>query len=294
MIRFGEQGQANTNRQLALQFSAPADGTVRKRRLHALYLLSQFMYFGAFQIRELTRVLFRDLFKYPLVAQIREANGHTTDLSFIEREFSSALERTRFLGLGNVSESGTLLLYYFRQVNELQPNYCITTNEISHEKDVDRYVFIDDFCGSGHQAIEYSADIVDRIKNGNSGIEVYYFVLCGMTEGLSAVKKNAKFDRVECIFELDDSFRTFSSSSRYFPSPGQPQIIAQFAREMCIRYGLGLLPSSPLGYDNCQLLLGFQHNTPDNTLPVFWSDGSAHKSWIPIFKRFSKKPQTET
>ena len=48
-------------------FSAPANGTEDERTLHALYLLSQFMYFGSRQMRELMRVLFRDLYRYPIV-----------------------------------------------------------------------------------------------------------------------------------------------------------------------------------------------------------------------------------
>ena len=56
-------------------FSTPANGTEDECKLHALYLLSQFMYFGSRQMRELMRVLFRDLYKYPLVEQIREENG---------------------------------------------------------------------------------------------------------------------------------------------------------------------------------------------------------------------------
>ena len=38
------------------------------------------------------------------------------------------------------------------------------------------------------------------------------------------------------------------------------------------------------GYKDSQLLLGFTHNTPDNTLPIIWKE----ENWIPIFKRYSK------
>src|ERR1700733_752916 len=70
-----------------VNFDLPADGTEEQRRLHALYLLSHFMYFGSRQMRELMRVIFRDLYKYPIVERIREANSHTTDLSLINSAF---------------------------------------------------------------------------------------------------------------------------------------------------------------------------------------------------------------
>ena len=40
-------------------FLGPANGTEDERQLHALYLLSQFIYFGSRQMREMMRVLYR-------------------------------------------------------------------------------------------------------------------------------------------------------------------------------------------------------------------------------------------
>ena len=269
-------------------FESPANGTEDERKLHALYLLSQFMYFGVRQIRELMRVLYRDLYKYPLVQQIRENNGDTTDVKMINRKFTDALERTRFLGVGNPSESGNHLLYYLRQENELHAECFTNGSDILKNRNVDRYVFVDDFCGSGHQARDYLTKIVGPIKAFDSTVKVFYFVLFATPEGMNLIRNNTQCDDVQCIFELDDSFRCFSCASRYFPSSEQPTIIAQFAEEMCRRYGRLLKPAAPLGYDNCQLLIGFQHNTPDNTLPIFWSAGSTGNPWKPIFKRYTK------
>ena len=82
---------------------------------------------------------------------------------------------------------------------------------------LNRYVFIDDFCGSGHQAEVYSADIVEEIKSVSIQIsKISYFVLCATSTGMDVIRNNTKFDVVRCVFELDDSFRCFSSSSRYF------------------------------------------------------------------------------
>ena len=54
---------------------------------------------------------------------------------------------------------------------------------------------------------------------------------------------------------------------------------------MCKRVGAQLNPSAPLGYGGCQLLLGFAHNVPNNTLPIFWLQDEA---WFPVFKRYHK------
>lgn len=293
-------------------FDTGSNGTADERRLHALYMLSQFMYFGHRQMRELMRVLFRDLYRYPIVEQIRKANGNTTNITLINREFEAALDRTLFLGVGNPSESGCHLLYYFRQENGLPKTRFIHSHEIFQRRrptkwqllksmvlnwrdrfagtlslrnpEIDRYVFIDDFCGSGHQGQAYSRDIVEDIKAFDPDVHVSYFVLCGTETGMDVVRNNTLFDVVACVFELDESFRCFSDSSRYFPSPST-DVTKAFAEAMCRNYGSVLLPSDPMGYGDCQLLLSFQHNTPDNSLPIFWC---CDHGWTPVFKRYEK------
>lgn len=296
-------------------FATSANGSKDECTLHALYLLSQFMYFGNRQMRELMRVLFRDLYRYPIVEQIRKAHNDTTDIALISREFQDALDRTLFLGVGNPSESGYHLLYYFRQENGLPKTRFAHSHEVFQRKrlskwqmlqallfsrkaryagtltlrqpNINRYVFIDDFCGSGHQGWAYSKDIVEDIKSFDSAIEVSYFVLFATTKGMDFVRKNTAFDVVHCVYELDDTFRCFSPLSRYFPSHSK-KITATFAEQMCRFYGSSLVPDDPLGYDDGQLLIGFHHNTPDNTLPIFWYDEPGGTNWMPIFKRYPK------
>ncbi|WP_461330746.1 phosphoribosyltransferase-like protein [Bradyrhizobium liaoningense] len=50
-----------------------------------------------------------------------------------------------------------------------------------------------------------------------------------------------------------------------------------------------LCPPHPLGYKDTQLALGFSHNTPDNTLPVFWEQPNAKiRTWKPVLHRYPK------
>jgi hypothetical protein len=281
-------------------------------KLHALFLLSKFMYFGNIELRELLKCVFRDLYKYPIVSEIRRNNGNCKDVAFLNNTFSDELSKTRFLGVGNPSESGVHLLYYFRQENKLEKDCFINTHEIFKttiikeddqngigmtrvnvdlkNKDIKRYVFIDDFCGSGSQAELYLKDIVESVKSFNSSIEVYYLMLFGTEEGIKYVKdmktKNGDplFNRVDTVFSIDNSFKCFSENSRYFcKTPNE--IEKDFCKEMCTKYGNELWSIHPLGYKDGQLLLSLFHNTPDNTLPIFWAEGA---EWRPIFKRFHK------
>jgi hypothetical protein len=279
---------------------------IEKEKLNMLYLLSKFMYFGNVELREMLTSLYRDLFKYPIISEIRKTNADTLDFLFINEKFKLELESTRFLGVGNPSESGVHLLYYFRQECQLTKKMFINTNDIFSTvkvtdfdkegnersylrseikvKDIKRYIFIDDFCGSGQQAISYLKSIAQNIKFENPNIEIKYLMLFATESGLKEVRKISEFNSVESVFTLDDSFKAFSENSRYFKNEIDREINKSFAKNTAEKYGIHLFDQS-LGYGDCQLLFSLFHNTPDNTLPVFW--GSVN-NWKPIFKRYFK------
>jgi hypothetical protein len=87
------------------------------------------------------------------------------------------------------------------------------------------------------------------------------------------------------VFTLDESFKAFSSDSRYYNMPVDNMIDKQFSKATAKKYGDGLYEEHPLGFDDCQLLFGLFHNTPNNSLPIFWGEKDF---WKPIFKRYDK------
>ncbi len=267
-----------------------------REQILALFLLSQFSYFGYRQIRELLKVLYRDLYRYPIIKSIRKSNNDTLDGVIIEPQFDNVLNSTRFLAFGNPSESGTHLLYYFRQENNLKANNIIHVHDIFEQsldggggaavlkdKSISRYVFIDDFCGSGTQAIRLSekGTALPLLKKLHPDIKLSYYVLFATQIGLSKVKNDTVFDDVKAVHLLDDSFHCFDINSRYF---GHEAYGKNESIDLCFCYGKKLKRSDPLGFKCCQLLLGFHHNIPNNSLPIFWSGNN----WVPIFPRYNK------
>lgn len=270
-------------------------------QLQMLFLVSHFMYFGVLQIRALLRSLFRDLYQYKVVEQIRRGNGDTRDRQFIDQEFRKVLAATRFLGVGNPSESGSHLLYYFRQENRLGKQYFINSHEIfsrigeghaveSKVRDptITRYVFIDDLCGSGVQATAYTQELVRPLKDLSPNVRVSYYTLFATSFGLSEVRKLNSFDDVNAVVELDESFKCFSANSRVYKNEKQPFNKTK-AEDIARDYGQRLEPLNPLGWRDGQLLIGFCHNTPDNTLPIIWFDEPEDTPWTALFRRYPKK-----
>lgn len=276
-----------------------ADLDVQKKEMvNMLYLLSKFTYLGKREIRLLLKCLYRDLYKYPIVEKIRMDNDHCLDRRLIEEEFIKELNLTNFVSVGGGSESGAHLLLPFRQENEIvKSSQCKAQEEIymirevhdyKHiiikDEKIKRYIFIDDFIGSGQQVIDRLEEPINLLREKIADVEVNYYSLIAVEDGLKRVQDKGIFNSVESVYELDLSFKTFNDNSRYYQET-ITDIDSDFAKSTAETYGEKLFYHA-LGYNDCQLMLGFEHNTPDNSLPVFWSE---ENDWSPIFKRYTKK-----
>lgn len=268
-------------------------------KLHALYLLSQLLFFGVREMRVLLRALYRDLFLIPLIQENRAQNSGTRDPLTLSHARSEALKATRFLGVGNPSESGVHLLYYFRQENALRKYQFMDTAQIFtneggtrrvRDPNIRRYVFVDDVCGSGQTAAIYSRDFLEELKIADPTVELSYLCVFATAAGLENVRNNTVFGaRAKAIFDLDESYKSLSEKSRYFKI--RPRSIdPDTAKAVALHYGSLIAPGNGGGFDDGQLLLGFSHNIPDNTLPIIWRDTSngSPVQWTAAMPRYMK------
>jgi hypothetical protein len=270
-------------------------------QLYALYALSRFMYFGNNLVREMLRSLYRDHFEAPMKQRIRRAHGDTKDVVLLRGLFDNEKNATRFLGVGNPAESGAHLLYYFRQENRLpkslfadlssafepQARTGHTVAYVPRDSHITRYVFFDDLVGSGSQVSQYLSGCLPSIRAEAPTVELSYMCLFGTEKGMRRANEPDLFDgNAHCLFYLDETYRAFESTSRYFKSPPNwfdPVVMRNIAEH----YGSKLWAGDPLGYRDGQLLLSFSHNTPDNTPPIFWDEG-LYVKWTPLFLRYTK------
>lgn len=279
-----------------------AQATAQVEQRVALIALTRFLYFGKRLVREMLRSIYRDHFEAPLLQSIRRKLRHSKDATLIRGIFEGELAATRFIGMGNPSESGAHLLYYFRQINHLpkdmfvdlgtafvetMPGKTLSTLRAINPT-IQRYVFFDDLVGSGQQSKTYLAKNLQRIRRKYPWIELRFMCLFATTTGIQALNSPNYFDgKAVCLFELDDTYKAFHANQRYFPSTLSPNFSSTVFEAMAAHYGANLFPKHPLGYQDGQLMLGFTHNTPDNTLPVFWNEGRT-SPWEPIFVRYDK------
>lgn len=269
----------------------------------ALSLLASFCFYGDKEVRELLVSLYRDSYVHHEVQRhVRSEGAGSVSSESVERFLANRLECTKFLGMGNPSESGSHLLYYFRQENALAKNLFVNPYEVvdftgNSERprlvndSIDHLIFMDDVLGSGTQATAYSKGLLPLLrraaKHSHVELRIDYLVLFAKSDGLDDVRALENgFDEVRAVHVLDPSESAFSVRSRLLGLfEGKDDFID--ARTVAEHYGLSLFGKHPLGWKNGQLLLGFHHNIPNNTLPIFWDD-EAPARWDPVFPRYRK------
>jgi hypothetical protein len=266
-------------------------------RHHSLHLLQQFMFFGAREVRELVRTLYRDLYRYPLLNLIREQNGNTLNSLTIEHAYQRCLACTRFIGVGGPSESGDYIMYLFRTENKISTGSFRHTSDLLIDKgasgkalkepNVRYYVFVDDFSGTGIQARDRLKQVIGDIHQVDKNIQVAYLPLFATSDALSLLRRALPNVYIRAVMEFDRSYRFFNEDSIYFRSTDAGSVSATTSRSIAEHYGRSIVAQHPLGFYDCQLLIGFAHNVPDNSLPIFWYN-ERPKDWRAIFPRANK------
>jgi hypothetical protein len=91
---------------------------------------------------------------------------------------------TRYLGLGLPAESGSLVAYYYRSANELpvsqflEPYQAVDAAYLL-KQDVDTIVCLDDFIGTGNQAIQFWQDLSAGLGAATDSLTFFYSAFIG-------------------------------------------------------------------------------------------------------------------
>lgn len=191
---------------------------------------------------------------------------------------------TFYVGLGLPSESGSLVSYYYRTINSLAPEVFLDFNEAADAtllnlRSARTLIFLDDFIGSGNQAIEFWQSLSSHLGRDIDKLNFYYLAFFSRRGGNENVEKQTRF-KVHVVRQLDESAEAFGPGSMVFEEGCR-----EIAKEIFQEYGLRLFPKHPLGFRDGQMLIVLDHNTPNNTLPVLWS---SEDNWFPLFKRYDK------
>lgn len=218
-------------------------------------------------------------------------NEYDNQLETIKKNLSSK-KKIYINSVGKIGKSGASMIYFAKKTNFFLNKNCqiIDNNEFNKLTPDDLLILIDDFSGSGDTISTYYGEIKTLIPEG---INVF-----ALTVAYTSKAKN-HLDKIGIQIFGNIRFPAFQKRGSIFGYP--PKVIAM--REFSFKYGNLLFNLKkyddketklhPLGFDNSQCLIGFEHSIPNNTLPIIWAEkeytlNDINKIWQPIFPRYGE------
>jgi hypothetical protein len=200
-----------------------------------------------------------------------------------------------FVALGQTTESGNELAIDLRRAlsDRVAVEQFLLSDRLEHTNLAlfRQIIVLDDFIGTGRQAVEY----FERIP-GKFAKKITYTYLTGLEAGVMHVRQylKSRFDNTDVTPIFDIKLRSAFEKNYVFDSEYELEL----ARAICVKYGNYLKSledrrhqtSYPLGYGDSAILFATEYNTPNNTLPIFWSTVRlpAGERWFAPYPRSHK------
>lgn len=181
------------------------------------------------------------------------------------------------------TKSGPALARLYRRHLSLNQNWMIWPWQIDLAKRVgiNRFLFIDDFLGTGEQFDEFAQQF--GLSASLQGCYGVYAPLVAHTAGIRKVKQCLPDLHVVSVEAIDDSYSLFSDDSTWFEDGvNSPQVAREFYDSLVARLEFRIKPEALRGFGKLSLAYAFNHATPDNCVPIIWSEG---KNWKPLLER---------
>lgn len=187
--------------------------------------------------------------------------------------------KIRYCQLGMAGESGGRLLADMRVGANIPQEYCIDRNDLARIDDstVEAIVFVDDFLGSGNQAInEWEEKIEPQLQHFCG--KIYYAPIVHFSPAIDAVRKKTNFEIIES-YSIDNADRMFHEECDLLGLVANEKLAAKARFK---KLGEPLFKDHPLGWRDGQFALVFYYGPPNNSLPILWS---SENGWSPLFPR---------
>lgn len=194
--------------------------------------------------------------------------------------------RFHFLPIGKPGKSGDIVVYQLHKLfaqSEIKAVVYNYASEIALEalNENDYLVLVDDFIGSGNTVDTF----IQTIPNKESLLSYPQLsIICGviMKNGLGLLNRKYTKPYGVSIHAGDIKNRAFEKGL----SPFGGYIRMKRMRDFCYKYGVCLSRHFPLGYKNTQSLVIIEHTSPNDSIPILWSNKLYKgKPWIPLAPR---------
>lgn len=146
-------------------------------------------------------------------------------------------------------------------------------------------IVLDEFSSSGKQLEGIVRQLADQLARDHPGWqeEVVVAVGIGVVAGQGALDRLGAlpWDPVAGVV-LNERHRAFSTAADIFDTESDRHA----AHDLFHALGRSVWPDHPLGFSDDALLVVFESNCPNNSLPPLWRGGSyGGRDWHPLFER---------
>lgn len=182
------------------------------------------------------------------------------------------------------TKSGPLILRMLKRALKLKQDWMCwpwqCAGLVEEKSNIHTIIFVDDFSGTGMQFTKfYNLWKFDELR---SDVKFIYTPIMAHKTALNKLREITRLEVVTAEI-LDEDHSLFSQQSWIDLTGGLTSSEAAIAwyRDFVQKNNLQLR-TSDLGVGELALTLGFEHATPNNSLPSLWTIQS---SWVPLLER---------
>jgi hypothetical protein len=199
-----------------------------------------------------------------------------------------------FVSTSEYGKSGPAMIYLLKKTptfrrHEDRLNILTHSSKLKRQKfkDGDILILLDDFIGSGHSWIRhYNMYLSKQIHNGLR-MNIVFMCIAYINDVKEFFKREIPVNVKIFGTPFPKAFGAKGSPFGYRPRMIPIRNLAyKYAddRKLFVKLDKekGKHRSHPLGFENSQGLIVFEHSVPNNTLPIIWS---SKNNWIPLFAR---------
>ncbi|MFK5948139.1 MAG: ATP-binding protein [Methylococcales bacterium] len=176
-------------------------------------------------------------------------------------------------------------------MKRMRPGRCAQSTDIKgwiqgHLESDPLVVFVDDFSASGNTIVKglrkcWMADEKIMTQLSKEG-RIVCCLYTALPEAIEQINKEFPDVTVLVMSMFDDDVKAFSQNAGIFEDDNE----RRFAQDVLLQIGRQLNPQYPLGYADMGALVAFHNTTPNNSLPVFWRDGTVNgRPWQALLPR---------
>jgi hypothetical protein len=248
------------------------------------YLLDNLCFRSRDQFFSMLDALFLDLPAYP---GMPDRGGRLTDRlrSFPQPGNASSIRLAPVIGLASPpTKSGPYILRLAQRRYGIRSEWLVWPHQLAKEERLTEIIFVDDFCGTGQQFVDFAKSIhLSKLHQERGDTRITYLVAAAHESGIKKIRCELPFVYVKCAEKLGPITSVLDEKcfDRYQIDGFRDLVLEQYAR-VTAQCGLPTKGKFAKGFGELSLAYAFAHATPNNTLPIFWRETDL---WTPLLER---------